>query len=44
MDIARHYGHEITIAVYMDGARPVNYAIECQECYEVIADQEMEDN
>lgn len=41
-DLARHYGHEIEIGLYADGDDPVNYAVECMTCYEVIIDEDTE--
>ncbi len=39
--LAEHYGHEITIARYNDlDGEPVNYAIECQDCFTVIIDED----
>lgn len=41
MNLAEHFDHDIVIAKYygLDG-EPVNYAIECEECFEVIIDSE----
>ena len=38
---ARHFDHDIVIARYtgMDGS-PVNYSVECEDCHEVIIDDE----
>lgn len=34
-----HHGHRVTIVTYkMAGGTPVNYALECEDCYEVLAD------
>ena len=42
MNIAAHYGHEIVIAQYATPeGDPANYAIECMDCFEVLADQEV---
>ena len=37
----RHFNHDIVIARYLglDGA-PVNYSVECEDCNEVIIDDE----
>lgn len=40
--IAAHYGHKIVVSKYADlDSKPVNYAIECMECFEVLIDQEV---
>ena len=39
--IERHLGHNIEIATY--GAPPVNVALECVDCYEVIYDVDLEE-
>ena len=38
---ARHFDHDIVIARYtgLDGT-PVNYSVECEDCHEVIIDDE----
>lgn len=40
--IAPHFNHNIVIAKYsgLDG-EPVNYAVECEDCFEVIVDEEI---
>ncbi len=42
MEISKHYGHEIVVARYTDPSTdtPVNYSVECMDCYEVIVDEE----
>lgn len=43
MEIKRHYGHEIVVAQYTDQqGDPVNFAIECLDCYEVLADEDVQ--
>lgn len=39
--IAEHYGHEITITQYSDNGAPVNFAIECLDCYQVLMDEDV---
>lgn len=39
--IAPHYGHEIVVAQYSDNATPVNFAVECLDCNEVLFDEEV---
>lgn len=34
-DLAEHYGHSLTVALYGEGD---NVAIECEECYDVLLD------
>ena len=42
MEIGKHYGHEIVVAQYSDSeGTPVNYSIECMDCFEVIVDEEV---
>ena len=43
MPIRNHYEHEIEIARYGTEENPVNFAIECVTCFEVLADEEMEE-
>ncbi len=42
MEIAKHFDHDIVIARYsgLDG-EPVNYAVECETCHEIITDEEV---
>jgi len=41
MELERHFDHNIVIAKYhnLDG-EPVEYAVECEDCFEVIVWQE----
>lgn len=41
MNLHEHFDHDIVIARYstVDG-EPVNYAVECETCFEVIIDDE----
>jgi hypothetical protein len=39
-DLAVHFGHSITVALYGEGD---NIAIECEECSEVLLDFDNED-
>lgn len=40
--ISEHYNHSIVIARYYDlFGEPVNYAVECEDCFEVIVDEEV---
>jgi hypothetical protein len=42
MNIRAHYGHEIVVAQYQDeNGQAANYALECVECFEVLADEEV---
>ena len=41
--IARHIGHTIEVASYGNLLRPVNVAVECMDCYEVIVDADNPD-
>ena len=37
-----HYGHKIVVSEYVDlDEKPANYAIECEECFEVLTDEEV---
>ena len=37
----RHFNHDIVIARYTTVAgEPVNYSVECEDCHEVIIDDE----
>jgi hypothetical protein len=38
--IAEHYGHKIVIARYTDGIVEPAYSVECEQCFEVIVDDE----
>lgn len=40
IEIKEHYGHEIVVAQYSQNGNPVNYAIECLVCTEVLMDSE----
>ena len=42
MEIGKHFGHDVVVAKYvgMDN-EPVNYAVECETCFEVIVDEEV---
>lgn len=41
-ELGRHYGHSIVIAKYSDlDGEPVNYAVECNDCFEVIFDEDV---
>jgi hypothetical protein len=39
-DLAVHFGHDLTVALYGEGD---NIAIECEECSEVLLDFDNED-
>lgn len=40
--IGEHYGHSVVVAGYADSdGEVVNYAVECNDCYEVITDDEV---
>ena len=39
-DLARHFGHEIVCVQYGDGQ---NFAVECEECGEVLLDFDLPD-
>lgn len=41
-ELLNHQGHEIVIARYEAEGEPVNVAIECETCYEVLVDYERE--
>lgn len=42
MKIQQHYGHEIVVAQYATPeGKPVNFAIECMDCFEVLVDEEV---
>jgi hypothetical protein len=42
MEIRKHYGHEVVVAQYSDNdGTPMNYAVECIDCWEVIVDEEV---
>ena len=36
-----HFGHDIVIAKYTDGIVEPTYAVECEDCYEVLIDDEV---
>ena len=38
--IRAHRGHSIEVAVYGDENDPVNAAVECIDCFEVIVDED----
>lgn len=41
MELERHFNHDIVIARYTTVAgEPVNYSVECEDCHEVIIDDE----
>lgn len=37
-DLRRHVGHEIECVVYGIPADPLNVAVECETCFEVLLD------
>jgi hypothetical protein len=42
-DLNEHYGHELNVRHYQDTlGNPVNIAIECVDCYEVLLDYDKE--
>lgn len=42
MELERHFNHSIVIAKYSGlDDEPVNYAVECEDCHEVIVDEEV---
>lgn len=42
-DLYKHYGHEVVVARYEDTTNePINVAIECIDCYEVLIDYDRE--
>ena len=42
MELERHFNHDIVIARYSGlDDEPVNYAVECEDCFEVIIDQDV---
>ena len=42
MELERHFNHSIVIARYSGlDDEPVNYAVECEDCFEVIIDQDV---
>lgn len=45
-ELLQHKGHTVNVNVYGDYYDPVNVAIECENCYEVLLDfdREEEDN
>lgn len=38
--IRAHWGHKIEIAIYGPADDPVNAAVECLDCYEVVVDED----
>ena len=40
MELAKHYAHEIVVAMYGNHDNPIGYAVECMDCYEVVIDDE----
>lgn len=43
MSLVEHFGHSVAIVRYFGvDDRPINYSLECQECFEVIIDEEVE--
>ena len=36
MELDRHFNHDIVIARYGPSDEPVEYAVECETCFEVI--------
>ena len=42
LELERHFNHSIVIARYSGlMGEPVNYSIECEDCFEVIIDEEV---
>ena len=42
LELERHFNHSIVIAKYSGlDDEPVNYSIECEDCFEVIIDQDV---
>jgi hypothetical protein len=42
-ELSRHYGHKIAVVQYeSESGEPVNVAIECDNCNEVLLDYERE--
>lgn len=42
-NLSRHIGHTIGLATYGPETIPVNIAIECETCHEVIVDRDRPD-
>lgn len=40
MNLADHFDHDIVIARYGDSNQPIEYAVECETCFEVIVWQD----
>ena len=40
MEIAKHFDHNIVIAKYGPSDNPQEYAVECEDCFEVIVWEE----
>jgi hypothetical protein len=43
-ELLTHYGHKIEIVTYGRGEEIQNISIECVECYEVLGDQDTDDD
>jgi hypothetical protein len=44
-ELYKHYGHNVVVAQYTEqDNEPVNVAIECNDCDEVLMDYEREEN
>lgn len=42
-ELYRHKGHKVAVVEYLDlDGEPVNVAVECEECFEVLMDYERE--
>jgi hypothetical protein len=42
-DLNEHYGHELVVRHYQDTlGNPINVAIECEDCHEVLLDYDKE--
>lgn len=41
-DLKRHIGHKIVCVGYGEKKNPVNVAVECETCYEVLLDYDRE--
>jgi hypothetical protein len=44
MELDKHFDHRIVIAKYYDEHGPVNYSVECEDCFEVIIDEDQFDS
>jgi hypothetical protein len=42
-ELGKHYAHEVVVARYMYDDIPLNYAIECMDCNEVLLDFDREE-